>query len=199
MNKAEFTQQLTGSLAGLSEEDVKRSVDYYTEMIEDRIEDGMSEEEAVAALGSIEDIKSRILEDVPISRIVREKITPKRTFSAGEIILLVIGAPLWLPLLLTVIIVCLVIYLVLWIIILSLYIVDFSVFISGIAGFIAAFVQSNGFLAGLFMAGCGVALVGAGILLFFGFSQGTKGMGFISKSTVLGIKKLFLGGMPTSA
>ena len=194
MNKAEFTQQLAGSLAGLSEEDLKRSVDYYTEMIEDRMEDGMSEAEAVAALGSIDEIRSRILEDVPIARIVKEKITPKRTFSAGEIILLVLGSPIWLPLLLTAIIVCLVIYLVFWIIILSLYITDFSVFISGIGGFIAAFIQTGGFISGLFLAGCGIALVGLGILLFFGFNQVTKGMLFISKKIGLGIKKMFVGG-----
>ena len=51
MNKTEFVNQLSAGLMGLSQEDIKRSVDFYTEMIDDRIEDGMPEEEAVAALG----------------------------------------------------------------------------------------------------------------------------------------------------
>jgi uncharacterized membrane protein len=199
MNKAEFTQQLTNSLVGLSEEDMRRSVDYYTEMIDDRIEDGMSEEEAVSALGSIDEIRSKILEDVPIAKIVKEKITPKRAFNAGEIVLLVLGSPIWLPLLLSAIIICLTIYLVFWIVILSLYVAVFAVFIGGIGGILATFFQSGNFISGLFYFGCGIALVGLSILLFFGFNQVTKGMIFISKKIVLGIKKLFVGGNKNEA
>lgn len=194
MNKQEFIQQLTNSLAGLSEEDIKRSVDYYSEMIDDRVEDGMTQEDAVAALGSLEQIRSEILETVPMARIVKEKITPKRDFKVGEIVLLILGSPIWLPLLLTFIIVCLVIYLVFWIIIMSLYVVDLSVLVSGFASFVAAFINNNGFASWMFFIGSGFALVGAAVLLFFGFNQVSKGMLFISKQIGLGIKKLFVGG-----
>jgi uncharacterized membrane protein len=194
MNKTEFTNQLTAGLAGLSQEDIKRSVDFYIEMIDDRIEDGMSEEEAVAALGNIDEIRSKILEEIPITRIVKEKITPKRTFSTVEIVLLIVGAPLWLPLLLAFIITGLTFYLSFWVIILSLYVVDLSVFVSGIAGILGIFKAAGSFASGMFLSGCGIALIGASILLFFGFNQVTKGMLFISKKIVLGIKKLFVGG-----
>ena len=194
MNKAEFTQQLTNSLAGLSQYDINRSVDYYTEMIDDRVEDGMTEEDAVAALGSIDEIRSKILEEVPITKIVKEKMTPKRSFGAGEIVLLVLGAPLWLPLLLAGIIVILAIYISFWSIIFSLYVADLSVFISGLAGLIVAAIKPGGPLGALFYAGCGIALIGVAILLFFGFNQVTKGLLFISKMIILGIKKLFVGG-----
>ena len=194
MNKAEFTQQLTNSLAGLSQYDINRSVDYYTEMIDDRVEDGMTEEDAVAALGSIDEIRSKILEEVPITKIVKEKMTPKRSFGAGEIVLLVLGAPLWLPLLLAGIIVILAIYISFWSIIFSLYVADLSVFISGLAGLIVAAIKPGGPLGALFYAGCGIALIGVAILLFFGFNQVTKGLLFISKMIILGIKKMFVGG-----
>ncbi len=194
MNKQEFTNQLTAALSGLSQEDIKKSVDFYVEMVDDRIEDGMSEEEAIAALGSIDEIRSRILEEIPIGKIVKEKITPKRAFSAGEIVLLILGAPLWLPLLLAFIIVGLALYLTFWIIILALYVVDLSVFISGIAGIVAAIINPFGVGNKIFFAGCGIALLGAAVLLFFGFNQISKGMLFISKKIGLGIKKLFIGG-----
>ena len=194
MNKAEFTQQLTNSLAGLSQYDTSRSVDYYTEMIDDRVEDGMTEEDAVAALGSIDEIRSKILEEVPITKIVKEKMTPKRSFGAGEIVLLVLGAPLWLPLLLAGIIVILAIYISFWSIIFSLYVADLSVFISGLAGLIVAVIKPGEPLGALFYAGCGIALIGVAILLFFGFNQVTKGLLFISKMIILGIKKMFVGG-----
>ncbi len=194
MNKQEFIQQLTNSLAGLNEEDIKRSVDYYSEMIDDRVEDGMAEEDAVAALGSIEQIRSEILETVPMTRIVKEKITPKREFKVGEIILLILGSPLWLPLLLAFIIVCLAIYLTFWIIIMSLYVVDLSVLVSGFASVFAAFFTGNGFMSWMFFIGCGLALVGVAVLLFFGFNQVSKGMLFISKKIGIGVKKMFVGG-----
>ena len=194
MNKAEFTQQLTNSLAGLSQYDINRSVDYYTEMIDDRVEDGMTEEDAVAALGSIDEIRSKILEEVPITKIVKEKMTPKRSFGAGEIVLLVLGAPLWIPLLLAGIVVILAIYISFWSIIFSLYVADLSVFISGLAGLIVAAIKPGGPLGALFYAGCGIALIGVAILLFFGFNQVTKGLLCISKMIILGIKKLFVGG-----
>ncbi|MBP3278412.1 MAG: DUF1700 domain-containing protein [Butyrivibrio sp.] len=194
MNKVEFTQQLTNSLAGLSQYDINRSVDYYTEMIDDRVEDGMTEEDAVAALGSIDEIRSKILEEVPITKIVKEKMTPKRSFGAGEIVLLVLGAPLWIPLLLAGIVVILAIYISFWSIIFSLYVADLSVFISGLAGLIVAVIKPGGPFGALFYAGCGIALIGVAILLFFGFNQVTKGLLYISKMIILGIKKLFVGG-----
>ena len=194
MNKTEFTEQLKQSLNGLSELDIKKSVDYYEEMIEDRIEDGMTEEEAVSAMGSIDEIKSKILEETPIAKIVKEKMKPKRALRAWEIALLIIGAPLWIPISLVMIICCLWIFLCFWIIILCLYATDFAIFASGFGFIIGAFIQNNGFNTGLFLAGGGIALVGAAILLFFGFTQIAKGMFWVSKRIVLGIKKLFVGG-----
>jgi len=194
MNKTEFIEQLRNALQGLSEEDIKKSTDYYEEMIEDRIEDGIDEEEAVKGLGSIESIKEQILMDTPISKIVKEKMKPKRALRAWEIVLLIIGSPVWVPVTAALIIVALVIYLCFWVVILCLYICDIAVFFSGFSAIIAAFVQENGFSTGMLFCGGGIALIGAAILLFFGFTEIAKGMLFVSKKIALGIKKLFVGG-----
>ena len=50
MKKQEFIEEIKLRMEGLPEEEVNRSIDYYSEMIEDRIEDGMEEEEAVVLL-----------------------------------------------------------------------------------------------------------------------------------------------------
>ena len=171
MTKSEFLKSLCTSLHGLSDEDIKKSVDYYEEMIDDRMEDGKSEEEAVEGLGTIDEIKDNILEDIPITKIVKEKIKPKRTLKAWEIILLIIGSPVWIPVTAALIIVALVLYLCFWIVILWLYACDFAVFFSGFASIFGSFVQNNGFNTGLFYAGSGIALVGVAILLFFGDSD----------------------------
>ena len=194
MTKTEFLEQLKNSLTGLSEEDIKKSVDYYEEMIDDRMEDGIAEEEAVGGLGTVEEIRDRILQEVPITKIVKEKMKPKRSLRAWEIVLLIIGAPLWIPITASFIIVALVIYLCFWIAILCLYISDFAIFFSGFGSIIGAFAQQNGFNTGLFLVGCGIALIGVAILLFFGFTQIARGMIWVSKKIILGIKKLFVGG-----
>ena len=100
MTKQELTFTLAEKLNGLPWEEVERSMEYYDEMINDRMEEGMSEEQAIAALGSIDEIAAQILADIPLSRIVRAKIKPKRSLRAWEIILLILGSPLWLSLLL---------------------------------------------------------------------------------------------------
>ena len=48
MNKIEFMQKLKDGLAGLSPKDREEQLNFYSEMIDDRIEEGLSEEEAVA-------------------------------------------------------------------------------------------------------------------------------------------------------
>ena len=65
MKKQEFLAELWKQLSDAPKEDVERSLDYYTEMIEDRIESGMSEEEAVADVGSPEDAAKQIMKELP--------------------------------------------------------------------------------------------------------------------------------------
>ena len=101
MNKEAFLLALYDALRGLPVEDKERSIAYYREMIDERVEDGMSEEEAVAALGPMDEIVREIVEAVPLSAIVRDRVTPRRGLRAWEIALLVLGSPLWLPLALT--------------------------------------------------------------------------------------------------
>lgn len=56
MTKSEFILYLSEALAHLPGSERSRVLEYYEEMIDDRIESGMTEEDAVAAMGSIEEI-----------------------------------------------------------------------------------------------------------------------------------------------
>ena len=47
MNKTEFLDALRHALGKLPSYEVEQSIAFYAEMIDDRIEDGMSEQEAV--------------------------------------------------------------------------------------------------------------------------------------------------------
>ena len=53
MDKQEFLKKLR---QGLPAEDREERILFYTEMIDDRMEEGYSEEEAVASVGSLDEI-----------------------------------------------------------------------------------------------------------------------------------------------
>ena len=65
MKRIEFLNQLKAQLWALPEADIQCSLDYYSEMIDDRMEDGLSEEEAVAAIGDLDEIVKQILNETP--------------------------------------------------------------------------------------------------------------------------------------
>ena len=69
MNKEQFLLQLGEKLASLPYSEVRRSLDFYKEIIDDRIEDGMTEEEAVTSLESIDVIAERIILDLSLIHI----------------------------------------------------------------------------------------------------------------------------------
>ena len=76
MTKSEFLDQLKEELNGLPEKDVSDRLSFYQEMIEDRMEEGIQEEEAVKAIGDIDAVVAQILQETPITKIVKEKIKP---------------------------------------------------------------------------------------------------------------------------
>lgn len=66
---------------------------FYAEMLDDRIEEGLSEEEAVAAAGAVEEIVRQTVDETPLAKIAKERVRPKRHLKAWEIVLLALGSP----------------------------------------------------------------------------------------------------------
>lgn len=195
MSKQEFLSELWERLAGLPGEDIGRSMDYYSEMIDDRMEEGLTEEEAVQAVGSMDDVVTQILMETSLPKLVKAKVRRNRAPRAWVIILLILGSPIWLPLCLVGLVVFLVIYLVIWMLVLVLYAADLSVAAGGIVGFFGAFAQvfSGRLAQGAFLLGGSLASVGLAVLLFFGFNLITKGVLILSKKMLLGLKACFIG------
>ncbi len=75
MTKIEFLEQLEARLRGINIVDRIRSLDYFSEMIDDAMENGMSETEAVASLGDIDEIADRIMQEAPKSPLRGESPT----------------------------------------------------------------------------------------------------------------------------
>ena len=98
MNKDSFLNELRARLAGLPQADIEERIAFYNEMINDRMEDGLTEEEAVEEIGSVDEIVGQIMAEIPFASLVRTRVMPKRKLRTWELVLLIVGAPVWLPL-----------------------------------------------------------------------------------------------------
>lgn len=194
MNKQEFLNGLSRELSGLPQEDISERLTFYAEMIEDRVEDGLSEEAAVAEVGTPEEIASQIVEEYPISKLVKEKVRPKRRLRAWEIVLLILGSPIWVSLLIVAFVLLLVIYIVIWVLVIVLWAV-FASFIACALAYIAAgiyFIFHGEPLPGIAAIGAALLFAGLAIFLFFGCKAASKGAVLLIKKIFRGIKSLFI-------
>lgn len=194
MNKQEFLAQLKKGLSGLPQADAEERLAFYGEMIDDRMEEGLSEEEAVAAIGPIDSIVSQTISEIPITKLVKEKVRPKRGMRAWEIALLILGFPLWFPLLVTMLALVFTLYAVIWSLIVTLWAVAVSL-IAGAVGGVAAgilLIGQGDTAQGLLMIGASLVLAGLSVFLIFGCLAATKGAVWMTKKIALWIKSLFL-------
>ena len=170
MTKDEFLRELDARLDALPSGEREKSLDYYSEIIDDMTENGCTEEEAVAQLGPIEKIAEEILLDAPLTTLMLAKAKPKHTMQAWEIVLLVIGAVVWLPLLIAFFAVVLSVYVCIWAVIISLFAVVLAFAVSAVAvpvGIVVLiFLVAHIGLPGVLMA-VGAALVLAGLAVAF--------------------------------
>ncbi len=195
MSKQEFLAELEARLSGLPQDEIGDRLTFYSEIIDDRMEEGLSEEDAVSGIGSVDEIVSQIVAEVPLTRIVKEKMKTKRTFKAWEIVLLALGSPLWITLLIAALVVILAAYVVVWSLIVSLWAIEASAAACTLAGILSAFVvfiRGNGAM-GMAMLGAGAFFAGLSILLFFGCKKATKYMLHLTKKMALGVKSIFVG------
>ena len=195
MTKHEFITELQARLSALPEGEVGERLNFYAEMIDDRIEDGSSEEEAVADLGSIDEIVSQIIADIPLLKVAgkaaKQRIKAKGRFKAWEIVLLCVGAPVWVSVLIALAASALAIYVSFWAVIVSLWAVFGSLVgcaVAGVAvGVVGTVVWSVG--TGFVLIGAGVACAGLSVLTFFGCREATKGAVRLASVIALGIKR----------
>lgn len=196
MTKQEFLDKIRAGLAGLSEEDISKSTDYYSEMIDDRVEDGLSEEEAVEALGPIDDIVEEILVDTSLPKLMKAKAKTNHTLTGLEILLIVLGSPVWASLLLAALCIIFSAYMVLFSMVIVVYSVGISFAACAACGIVAAVVQvcvGKDLIAGIFLLGVGIFSVGVTILIFPLLNKITKGILLIGKNILVGIKHCFIG------
>lgn len=194
MNKKEFLDMLQARLAGLPQEDIKRSLEFYGEMIDDRMEEGMDEQQAVKEIGSVDEVVAQILSETPLQRLLKEKAKPSRTLRVWEIVLLALGSPVWASLLLAAACVFFSVYILIWSLVLVIYCVSVSFAagaVSGAAGSIMLLFMGNPLSALLFF-GAGLICAGITVFMFFASKDITVAIAELSKILLIKIKSMFL-------
>ncbi|MBE6882057.1 MAG: DUF1700 domain-containing protein [Ruminococcaceae bacterium] len=181
MNKIQFIAELKNRLSSLPPCDINKFIDYYSEMIDDRIEDGLSEEEAVNDLGNIENIVSQIFSEYPEKT---EVYSPaEKTVSSGKklssswiVLIAVLTSPIWIPLISSAASVVFSVIISVAAIMIVLYALDFAFAVCGITSVVASIpllLQLEVFQSGMCF-GLGLICIGLSILLFFGANWFTK-------------------------
>ena len=192
MDKQEFLAQLRKGLGGLPQKDMEERLSFYSEMIDDRMEEGLSETDAVAAVGSVEEITSQIIGETPLATIVKERVKGSRRLKTWQLILLVLGSPIWLSLGIAAIAVIFSVYGALWSVIISLWAV-FSCMVAcafGVAAGSVALLCVGKSVPAMAMLAAGLVCAGLSIFMFFGCTAATKGVLALTKKIGFGIQKL---------
>lgn len=194
MNKQEFLLQLGKGLSGLPKDEIDGYLTFYSEMIDDRMEDGIPEETAVSELGSVTELVSQIIADIPLGRLVKEKLAPKKKLKAWEIILLALGSPIWLSLLIAATAVVFSLYVVLWSVIIALWAIFASFDACGLTGIAAGvyFATGGNTLTGIAVMGAGFVCAGLSVFVFYECKAATKGILILTRKLAIRIKNCFI-------
>jgi uncharacterized membrane protein len=195
MRKQDFLNRLRARIYVLPTREREERLNFYSEMIDDKMEEGLSEAEAVESIGSIDAIASQLLAEFDTADKGGRSI-PKRRFENGQLVMLIVGAPLWIPLSIAAIAILFSLYVVLWAVIVTFWAVFASVTAVAPAAVVYGAVQaiSVSVPTGFVMIGGGLFCAGLAILAFFGCLAATKGSWRLTRKTFLGIFGYFKRG-----
>ena len=191
MTKIEFLNEIRKKLSILPREEVEDRINFYSEMIDDKIEDGLSEQDAISDIGSVDGVVESILAETPVVKLAKHRLKSKKRFSAIEIVLLTLGSPIWLSLLIALVAVLFSAYAVVASAVISVWAVFISTCAGSVGGALAGliFAFTKNAYTGIFLIGLSFVCVGLSILFFFLCKRLSKIVLILPKKFVLLIKK----------
>ena len=199
MNKEEYLSAVWERIGHLPPADIRRSLDYYSEMIDDRMEEGhLTETQAVTAMPTVEEAAAQILAEAPVSPSaapperepeadipapVQAGAKSGRVWHVWEIILLVLGSPLWLPLVISGAAIVLALYIVIWALVIVVLAVVLSVAVTAVAAAIRCVISllQTALIAGLFYLGLALLCAGVVPFLYLAAKWAVKGVVWFTK------------------
>lgn len=193
MKKQEFLDAIKNNLSGFPKHEIEERLNFYSEIIDDKIEEGIDEEIAVSEIGTVDEITKQIIKDIPFYKIAKERVKFDRKLSSFEMLIILLSSPIWFSLLISVIAVIFSLYVALWSVIVSVWACFVSFIAGGFGGIILSiislFIGHN--VDALFIIGASIVLLGLSIITFYGCKLATKAIIILTKKLALLAKKLF--------
>ena len=153
-------------------------------MIDDRMEEGLTEEEALEEIGSVESVIAQIAAETPLVKLVKGKVRRERKRSGKGLrtALLVLGSPIW-------------VVVAAWSVVVSLYAAALGLAVGGVGcvAFTVVYFLRGNIPGAAFAVGAGLAAIGLGLLLFPACNALAKGLIKGIKKMMLGFKSLLMG------
>lgn len=199
MTKSEFIEEFLKKAELLPKEEKRKSLLYYSEMIDDKIEDGMSEEEAVASLGSIDALVDGVIGDMTMSNAVKTSINRvKKNVPKGILVtvLIILGSPVWFSLLIAAVCVLFSLIVSIWAVAVALCASVFALGISAVALLAVSVIRffSLGAVSGVYVLGASLIVAGISMLIFVPVKHLCVGCFKLSAWFAGAIKRLFVKG-----
>ncbi len=190
MTKLEFLSQLERALSALPAAERADRLDFYREMIDDRMEEGLTEQQAVEATGTVDTVVAQIAADIPLTELVKQRIKPRR-LSGLTITLLVVGSPVWLSLLIAAAAVALSLYVSLWAVVIALWAAFTAVVGASFGGLVGGIVLAvTGYVpSGLALIAAALVCGGLAILMFFWCRAVSRGLVRLTAVSMTALKK----------
>ncbi len=118
-----------------------------------------------------------------------------RRLKTWATVLIVLGSPVWLPILISAFAAILSLYIALWSLVVSLWAVFASLAACGLAGIVGGLVYAILVkpIDGILLVAAGLVCSGLAIFVFLGCKAATMGTAKLAKKIVLGVKNMFVG------
>lgn len=193
MRMNEYLSALAAELSQLPEAERKKQISYYEELFADMKEEGLGEEEIAEKLGSPKKAAEEILAEVPLSMLIKSRVKPKKGWTVLNVILLILGAPVWLSIAIALLAVILSVYVVIWAVVVVLFCVALAILAAGIFGVVLFAVNLiPATVSSLFVLGLGLLCLGLTVPALLGALAVTKGVCKLTGRIARWIRSLFI-------
>lgn len=201
MSKEEYLNELKEKLTENNIPGIDAMLDFYDEAISDRIEDGMGEDDAVAAMEDTDSIVKAAKLDKPLTSLMADKVkeTHKEASENGHgalfVILAIVGFPIWFPLLVSFLAIIFALYISMWAVVVSIYAVELSFAITAAVSLLGCFTFAMGqipFPTAIGLLGCACLFGGLTLIMWKPIVAITRWMIKLIKAVFRGIKSIFV-------
>ncbi len=208
MDKYNFFVELSDRLAGLPEEDVQKTLDFYGEMIDERMEEGCSEQEAVAMVGTPKQIAENVWKEMSFGKVLKasvknafqtkKKNKEQKPRNVTATVLFWVASPIWLiisiALIATLVSVFVAVYASLWAAVVSFWAAFACIAVGAVAGVFGCglWIALGNVAGGLFLLGAGIVLAGLAVFAYYACLYTTKAVCVVAKYLFIWTKLLFV-------